>query len=121
MRHVFNAFRPTKQSLRLLVLICFGFILIAYSIVHGAFIAIATSAKLSTEYNIDLDIAISLATETNQTMRKFVYPIFALLSFVFISQVWKRNTRYLRWIIIFYPLTPFLFQDVICKNIPESL
>ena len=121
MGHVFNAFRLTKQSLRNLVLICFGCILIAYGIVHGAFIAIATSAKLSTEYNLDVDTAISLARETNQTMRMFVYPIFALLSFVFISQVWKRNTLYPRWIILFYPLTSFLFQTVICENIPESL
>jgi len=121
MGHIFNAFRPTKKSLRTLVLICFGCIMIAYGIVHGAFIAIATSAKLSNEYNLDVEAAISLARETNQTMRLFVYPIFALLSYVFISQVWKRNTLYPRWIILFYPLIPFMFQSVICENVPESL
>ena len=119
--HVFHAFKPTKKALRTLVLICFGCILVSYGIVHGAFIAIATSAKLSTQFNLDIEAAILLARETNQSMRMFVYPIFVLLSFIFISQVWNKNTLYPRWIILFYPLIPFLFQDIICKHIPESL
>ena len=48
-------------------------------------------------------------------------PIFGLLSFLFITQVWKRKTLYPRWILLFFPLIPFLLEDVICKNLSGSI
>ena len=118
---VYYAFKPTNPTLRNIVLVSFGSILIAFGIIHGAYTAIATSAKLSTEYNLDMKLAISLALETNNIMRLLVYPIFAVLSFVFIGQVWKGKTLYSRWIILFFPLIPFLLQDLICKILPDNL
>ena len=118
---IYYAFKPTNAVLRNSVIICFGSILIAFGIVHGAYLAIATTAKLSIEYNLDMKTATSLASETNQILRMLVYPIFAVLSFLFISQVWKRKTLYPRWVVIFFPLLPFLVQDFICKFLPDNL
>ena len=107
---VFYAFRPASDLARNTVVVCFTGILIAYGIVHGAYIAIATSAKLSVGYQLDMDAATSLAVSANETLRLFIYPLFAVLSIVFITQVWRRSTLYPRWMVLFFPLIPFLFQ-----------
>jgi hypothetical protein len=118
---VYYAFKPTKPIFRYGVLICFGSILIAFGIVHGAFLAIATTAKLATEYNLDIKEAVSLSEKINEILRLFVYPIVGILSILFISQVWKRKTWYPKWIIIFFPLIPFLIEDLVCKYLPDNI
>lgn len=111
---VYVALGPTIPFLRTIILICFGAILTAYGVIHGAYVAIATSSKLATQYNFDLNNAVRLAAETNNIMRLIIYPIFGVLSYLFIVQVWKRNTLYPRWIIFFFPLLPFLIQGLVC-------
>ena len=119
--HVYQAFKPTKPLIKNTVLICFAAITISYGVVHGAFVAIATSSKLAIENNLDLNDSVALANEANNTLRLIVYPIFGLLSILFITQVWKKNTLYPRWIILFFPLIPFLIQDFICKNLSGNI
>ncbi|WP_346881235.1 DUF6796 family protein [uncultured Algibacter sp.] len=118
---VYYAFKPVKPILKYIVVASFGAILIAFGVIHGAFVAIATSAKLAVENNIDLKTATSLASETNNALRLLVYPIFAILSYFFITLVWKRKTHYPRWIIIFFPLIWFLLKDLITKHLSNSL
>tara|TARA_Y100000287_G_scaffold66368_1_gene52383 strand:+ start:8 stop:661 length:654 start_codon:yes stop_codon:yes gene_type:complete len=119
--HVYQAFKQTKPIIKNLVLFCFATISIAYGVVHGAFVAIATSSKLAVENDLNLNQATLLAVEANNILRSIVYPIFGLLSFLFITQVWKRKTLYPRWILLFFPLIPFLLEDVICKNLSGSI
>ena len=119
--HVYQAFKPTKPLIKNTVLICFAAITISYGVVHGAFVAIATSSKLAIQNNLDLNESILLASEANNVLRLLVYPIFGLLSVLFIYQVWKKNTLYPRWIILFFPLIPFLVQDFICKNLSGNI
>ncbi len=118
---VYFAFKPSRTELRNSVVICFGAIAIAYGVIHGAFVSIATSARLATENNLNMNDAVTLAAQANDTLRLFVYPFFAILSIVFITQVWKRKTLYPRWIILFFPLIPFLIQGLICQNLNGSL
>jgi hypothetical protein len=118
---VYYALKPTKPLLRNIILICFGAILTAYGVIHGAYVAIATTARLATENDLDLNNTVALATEANNILRLFVYPIFGLLSIVFIAQVWKRKTLYPRWIILFFPLIPFLIQSFVCKNLSGNI
>ena len=119
--HVYQAFKPAKVVIKNTVLICFAAITISYGVVHGAFVAIATSSKLAVQNNLNLNEAVSLASEANNMLRLIVYPIFGLLSILFITQVWKRKTLYPRWIILFFPLIPFLIQDFICNNISGNI
>ena len=53
--HVYQAFKPTKPLIKNTILICFAAITISYGVVHGAFVAIATSSKLAIENNLDLN------------------------------------------------------------------
>lgn len=119
--HVYQAFKPSKTIIRNAILICFGAITIAYGVIHGEYVAIATSAKLATQHNLEINEAVSLAIETNNILRLFVYPIFGVLSILFITQVYKRKTFYPRWIILFFPLIPFLIQGLVCKNLSGSV
>lgn len=119
--HIHYALKPTKSILRNTILICFGAIFTAYGIVHGAYIAIATSSKIAIENNLDINESIFLAKEANEYLRLVVYPIFGVLSMLFITQVWKKNTLYPRWIILFFPLILFLVKDFICNNLTGSI
>ena len=118
---VYYAFKISSKTARNIVLISFAAILTACGIIHGAYVAIAVTSKLSIQYDIDINKATLLATETNQLLRLFIYPIFAILSFVFIKEVWKKKTLYPRWILFFFPLVPFLFQGLINKVLNGSI
>lgn len=118
---IYCAFKTTKPIFKNGVLICFGCILIAFGIVHGAFLAIATTAKLATENKLDINNAVFLSEKINEILRLFVYPIVGILSILFISQVWKGKTLYPKWIIIFFPLIPFLLEDLVCKYLPNHI
>ena len=86
--HVYQAFIQTKPIIKNTILICFAAITISYGVVHGAFVAIATSSKLAIENNLDLNDSVALANE---------------------------------WIILFFPLIPFLIQDFICNNLTGNI
>lgn len=114
--HLNFACSPAKPAIRKGIVIGFGGIFIAYGVIHGAFVAIAAAAKLANENQLDLHQSIALAREANDVLRLFVYPIFAVVSLLFITQVWKGKTRYPKWILLFYPLTTLiLFELVISK------
>ena len=118
---VYYAFMPTGKIARNIVMACFAAILSSYGIIHSAYLAIATTAKLAVQNHLDIEIATALASNTNNSLRLMIYPIFALLSFVFITQVWKRKTLYPRWIIFFFPLIPFLFKGLIGTILSGSI
>jgi hypothetical protein len=118
---IHHAFKPSKALYRNTITICFGAIFIAYGVIHGAFVAIATSAKLAIENHLDLTTSISLARDTNNMLRLLVYPIFGVLSIVFFLQVWKKKSLYPRWILLFFPLIPFLMQEEICANLSGKI
>ncbi|PHS68319.1 MAG: hypothetical protein COB12_00250 [Flavobacterium sp.] len=112
---VYYAFKPASVRVRTIVIISFAGILTAYGVVHAEYVAIAVTAKLAIQNQLDITTATELATYINDLLRLFVYPLFAVLSFVFISQVWKRKTLYPRWMLFFFPLLPFLLQGVFVK------
>ena len=114
--HLNFAFSPAQPAIRKGIVLGFGSIFIAYGVIHGAFVAIATSAKLAMDHQLDLEESIVLARQANDVIRAFVYPIFGVVSLFFIAQVWKRRTLYPRWILLVYPLTTLvLFELVISK------
>ena len=110
---IYYAFKPSSSIVRNLVLICFAGIFSTYGVVHAAYVAIAATAKLSVTHQLDLETATALASAANDTLRLFAYPLFGLLSFLFIRQVWHNKTLYPRWMIFFFPLIPFLLQGLI--------
>jgi len=112
---VYYAFRPVSPRIRQAVVILFAGILIAYGVVHGAYMAIAATAKLAHQQHLDLEESARLSIEINNAIRLFVYPLFAVLSVLFIYYVWQRKTLYPRWMVFFFPLLPFLLRGVVWK------
>ncbi len=110
---VYYAFKPSSKVMRNIIVISFSAIFVTYGVVHGAYVAIATSAKIALQNNLNIEETASLARQANNVLRLFGYPIFAVMSYVFISEVWKKKTLYSRWIILFFPLVPFLFKGLI--------
>ena len=114
---VLFAFEETKPIVKYTVFASFAGIGIAYGIVHAAYVAIATSAKLALVNQLNMQTSIVLAREANNLLRNIIYPIFGLLSIIFIYQVWRKQTRYPRWMVFFFPLLPFLLQGLIVDNL----
>jgi hypothetical protein len=110
---MYLAFSPAKKTIRNTASIIFAGILIGYGVVHGAYIAIATSAKIATQNQMDLQTTAKLAIDVNLAIRMLIYPLFAILSVIFIWQVWQKKTLYPRWMILFYPLLAFILKDLI--------
>jgi len=117
---VYFAFKPASALVRNTVFVSFVAILTAYGVVHGSYVAIAVSSKLALQYHLDMEAATALASNTNLLIRYFVYLPFAILSLVFIYQVWKQKTLYPRWIILFFPLIPFLINLIAGRNLTGS-
>ncbi len=118
---VYYAFVPAARWVRITVTASFAAIVIAYGVVHGNYIAIAATAQLAVEHGLDMAAATSLAVLSNEWLRWLVYPVFALLSVLFVWQVWQRHTRYPRWMLLFFPLLPFLLQGVVSKLLSGPL
>lgn len=115
--HVYYAFKTTNPIVKNTILLCFGSIGISYGIIHSEYIAIATNAILAQNNNLDLQSSVFLAQKANQILRIVIYPIFTILSILFIYNVWIKKTLYTKWIILFYPLTPLLLKNIISNNI----
>ena len=118
---VYFAFKISKTSIRNIVLICFAAIFTSYGVIHAAYVAIATSAKLAMQNNLNIENSITLASETNDLLRLFVYPFFAILSVLFFTQVLKNKTLYPKWMVFFFPLIPFLLQGFVSKLVTGNL
>ena len=109
---IYYAFKPAEVIFRNLILLSFGGILIAYGVAHGTYVGLATTAKVAAQNNLDLVESTNLARHIFDLIVFLVYPVFAISSFVFIHQVWQKKTLYPRWIILFFPLIPFLLQSI---------
>jgi hypothetical protein len=118
---VYIAFKPSKPIIRTIVLLCFASILISYGVIHGAYVAIAATAKVSVQNELDIHASTALASKANNVLRLLIYPIFAVLSIVFIHQVWQKKTLYPRWMVFFFPLIPFLFQGLLGSLLSGSI
>lgn len=118
---VYIAFKPSKPIVCTIVLLCFASILISYGVIHGAYVAIAATAKVSVQNGLDIYATTALASKANNALRLLIYPIFAILSIVFIPQVWQKKTLYPRWMVFFFPLIPFLFQELLGRLLSGSI
>jgi hypothetical protein len=118
---VYLAFRPAPALSRTVATVTFAAILSAYGVIHGEYMAIAGTAQVAAHHGLDLQAASTLARSSNDLLRLLVYPVFAILSFVFIYEVWKKRTLYPRWIIFFFPLIPFAFRGVLDKMLTGTV
>jgi hypothetical protein len=118
---LYFAFQPAKKWIRLTVFLSFLAVMIAFGVVHGAYIAIATSAKNATALGVAPEDLTELAISANNALRLLAYIPFGIFSLVFIIAVWKKNTYYPRWIILFSPITPFLLTDIVVGRLDGEI
>ncbi len=107
---IYEAFSKIKPKIKWFVIICFSYIFIAYGVIHANYVAIATSIKLVAKHHLPVEESILLAKQTNDLLRLLVYPVFGILSIIFIWQVGFGKTKYPKWMVFFYPLLLFLLQ-----------
>ena len=118
---VFYAFQPEKASIRWFVFASFVMIMVAYGIIHGAYVAIATSAQIAGEMGLPPGDLTELAVAVNQALRYLVYLPFAVFTIGFTISVWRKRTYYPRWMLIFSPIVPFLLKGVIVGSLEGKM
>jgi hypothetical protein len=114
---IYYAFQPARMWIRLTALFSFAAIMIAYGVVHGAYIAIAVSAKNAELLGMAPDSLTALAVTANNALRSVTYVPFGIFSIVFLVAVWARKTSYPRWFVLFCPVFPFLVSGRIVGNL----
>lgn len=110
---IYYAFQPAKKWIRLSVFFSLAAIMITYGVVHGAFVAIAVAAKNAAQLGMPANSMVELAIAANDALRNIAYLPFAIFIVLFIPTVWKGHTHFPRWIILFCPIVPYLFQGII--------
>ncbi len=114
---IYYAFQPARRWLRLAVFLSFAAIMIAYGVVHGAYVAIAISAHNASLMGKDPHAFTDLSLAVNNALRTVTYVPFALFTLLFIPAVWLKRTHYPRWLLFFHPIIPFLLNGVIVEHL----
>jgi hypothetical protein len=96
-------------------------IVIAYGVIHGAYAAIATSARNAAELGLSPESSSALAITINQAMRDMVYAPFLVFTVGFTFSVWLKRTHYPRWMLLISPIVPFLLRGVIVGHVDGSM
>ncbi|MEM7356895.1 MAG: DUF6796 family protein, partial [Acidobacteriota bacterium] len=110
---IYFALQPAAAWLRRTVFLSFVAVMIAYGVVHGAYVAIATSAKNAAALGLPPGAAVDLAVQANDALRLTAYLPFGIFTIFFGFAVWTRRTYYPRWFLLFSPILPFAAQDLI--------
>ena len=118
---LYYAFQPAKKMMQLTAVFSFMAIMIAYGVVHAAYIAIATSAKNAAQQGLALESFTDLAFAANNALRLMAYIPFAIFTLVFIYAVWNKSTHYPRWMLLFCPIIPFLLNDFIISDLDGKI
>jgi len=118
---IYFAFQPVKKWIRLTVFLSFLAVMISFGVVHAAYIAIATSAKNAAELGVTPSSLTELAVSVNTALRNLTYIPFGIFSVLFATTIWAKNTYYPRWVILFSPIIPFLFTDIIIGNLEGKM
>ena len=118
---IYYAFAPAAKWIRLTVFLSFAAVMITYGVVHGAYVAIATSAKNAATLGMTPDSLTDLSVTANNALRLIAYLPFAIFSLVFIPTVWLKNTHYPRWVIMFSPVVLFFLHDPIVGSLEGRL
>ena len=114
---IFYAFQPAGRWLRNAVFLSFAAIMIAYGIVHGAYVAIAVAAQNASAAGLPPDAFTELAIAANNALRQITYLPFAVFTLLFIPAVWMRRTHYPRWMLLFSPIIPFALNGVVVGHL----
>ncbi len=118
---IYLAFLPASRSMQLSIFGSLSAILVSYGIVHAAYLAIATSAKLAHQFSIPLQDAADLALSANGLLRSMTYPFVLIFTGLFVYQVWIGKSHYPKWIILFVPTWFFLLQGVIAPYLSGAI
>ncbi len=114
---IYLAFRPASRPMQLIIFGCFSAIVVSYGVVHAAYLAIATSAKLSLQFGLPLEDVTHLAIFANDLLRILVYPFVLVFTGLFVYQVWIGRSAYPKWVILFVPTWLFLAQNPIVSSL----
>ncbi len=118
---VYYAFQPARRWIRLTVFLAFAAVMIAYGVIHGAYVAIAVAARNAAQAGLPPEAMTDLATAVNNALRNITYLPFGIFTVLSIPAVWTGETRYPRWVLLFSPIVLFLLGDPVTGSLEGKL
>jgi hypothetical protein len=114
---IYYAFQPAKQWVRLTAFFSFAMVMIAMGVIHGAYVALATSAQNAVQFGLEPDALKQVALSTNNSMRAVGFVPFGVFAACFIATVWEKDTLYPRWMVLLCPIFPMFLAGFITKRL----
>jgi hypothetical protein len=119
--HLYYAFQPARRWVRLTTFASFAMVMIAMGVIHGAYVALATSAQNAVQFGLAPDALKQLALTTNNSMRAVGFIPFGVFAACFLSSVWEKRTLYPRWMLLFCPLLPMFIARLVTGSLGGEL
>jgi len=114
---IYLALTLAPAWLRWLVFGSFAAIMIAYGVIHAAYVAIVVTAKNAAALGLDPATQVVLAWQTNKFMRSLTMVQFAVFTISFIWAVLAGKTLYPRWILFFSPIILYFLKGPIVSRL----
>lgn len=114
---VYLALAPAPTWLRALVFGSFAAIMIAYGVIHAAYVAIVVAAQNAVALGMEPAGQMELAWRTNDLMRNLTMIHFAVFTVFFTWAVLAGRTLYPRWILLFSPVVLYLLKGPIVSRL----
>jgi len=114
---VYLALDPAPAWLRWLVFGSFAAIMIAYGVIHAAYVAIAVAARNAAALGLDPTGQMALAWRTNELMRSVTLLLFAVFTVSFTWAVIAGKTLYPRWILLLSPVVLYFLKGPLVSRL----
>ena len=114
---VYLALTPAPAWLRWLVYGSFATIMIAYGVIHAAYVAIVVAARNAAALGLDPTGQMALAWRINELMRSATMIPFAVFTVSFTWAVLVGKTFYPRWILFFSPVILYFLKGPIVSRL----
>ncbi len=114
---VYLALAPAAAWLRALVFGSFAAVMIAYGVIHGAYVAIVVAARNAAAAGQNPAAAVELAWRANEAMRDVTMIPFAVFTVFFTWAVLTGRSLYPRWVLVFSPVVLYLLKGPLVSRL----
>ncbi|MCX6058742.1 MAG: hypothetical protein NTW69_11395 [Chloroflexi bacterium] len=113
--HIYFAFLSVGAGFALSVSFSFTMVAIAYGVAHASYYAIASSAKVARENNLDVEAAGKIGEALFSRVVLVTYIPVAISMLLMLYGVFSGRSAYPIWMVIFLPIVPYLLRIPILK------
>jgi hypothetical protein len=113
--HIYFAFLSVGTGFALSVSFSFAMVAIAYGVAHASYYAIASTAKVARENDLDVEAAGKIGEALFSRVVLVTYIPVAISMLLMLYGIFSGRSAYPIWMVIFLPIVPYLLRIPILK------